>query len=358
VKAIVLVGGTGTRLRPLTLRTPKQMLPIIEQPMIERVLSGLARGGIEEAVLSLGYLPDAFMRAYPGGEAAGVHLTYAVEPEPYDTAGAVRFAADTAGIDDTFLVVNGDVLTDLDVSTLIDFHRSCGAEGTIRLYPVEDPSAFGVVDTDDDGRVRAFIEKPPAGEAPSDLINAGTYVFEPSVLERIAPGRRTSIERKTFPEMVADGVLFARADPAYWLDTGTPADFLAAHADLLNGKRPGPPCPGAYLVSPGVWATGTPGFDGEAVAPCFVGAGARIAPGARIEGSVVGRGAVVDAGAVVVSSVLMARTYVGVDARIEGSILGEGALIGEGCRLRPISVVGPEVEVEPGTVLDGQRIPA
>ena len=354
----MLVGGEGTRLRPLTLQTPKQMLPIIEQPMIERVLSGLARGGIEEAVLSLGYLPDAFMRAYPSGEAAGVRLTYAVEPEPYDTAGAVRFAADTAGIDGTFLVVNGDVLTDLDVSTLVDFHRSCGAEGTIRLYPVEDPSAFGVVDTDESGRVRAFVEKPPAGEAPSDLINAGTYVFEPSVLERIAPGRRTSIERKTFPEMVADGVLFARADPAYWLDTGTPADFLQAHADLLNGRRPGPPCPGAHLVSPGVWATGTPGFDGEAVAPCFVGAGARIAPGARVEGSVVGRGAVVDAGAVVVSSVLMARTYVGVDARVEGSILGEGALIGEGCRLGPISVVGPEVEVEPGTVLDGQRVPA
>jgi mannose-1-phosphate guanylyltransferase len=358
VRAIVLVGGEGTRLRPLTLGTPKQMLPIIEHPMIERVLAGLAMHGIDEAVLSLGYLPDAFRQAYPSGEAAGVRLLYAVEPEPYDTAGAVRFAADAAGIDDTFVVVNGDVLTDLDVSKLVDFHRSCGAEGTIRLYPVEDPSAFGVVDTDEAGRVRAFVEKPPAGEAPTNLINAGTYVFEPRVLERIPLGARTSIERKTFPEMVADGTLWAMADPAYWLDTGTPADFLQAHADLLNGKRPGPPCEGAHLVADGVWATGSPGLDGDAVAPCFVGAGARIAPGARVEGSVVGRGAVVDAGALVHGSVLMARTYVGVDARVEGSVLGDGALVGEGCQIRPISVVGPGVEIEPGTILDGQRVPA
>jgi mannose-1-phosphate guanylyltransferase len=358
VKAIVLVGGEGTRLRPLTLRTPKQMLPIIEQPMLERVLAGLATHGIDEAVLSLRYLPDAFLRAYPAGEAAGVRLTYAVEPEPYDTAGALRFAADVAGIDDTFLVMNGDVLTDLDLPGLIDFHRASGAEGTIRLYPVPDPSAFGVVDIEADGRVRQFVEKPPPGEAPTNLINAGTYVFEAGVLDRIPLGQRTSIERKTFPEMVADGTLFAKADPAYWLDTGTPADFLRAHADLLNGTRPGPPCPGAHLIAPGVWATGSPGLDGEAVAPCFVGAGARIAPGARVEGSVVGRGAVVDAGAVVVGSVLMARTYVGVDARVEGSVLGEDAMVGEGCHLRPISVIGPAVEIEPGTVLDGQRVPA
>lgn len=358
MQAIVLVGGEGTRLRPLTLETPKQMLDIIERPMIERVLAGLAEHGIDRAVLSLGYLPDAFTRAYPGGEAAGVHLTYAVEPEPLDTAGAVRFAAAAAGIDDTFVVVNGDVLTDLDVSRLVDFHRARGAEGTIRLYPVADPSAFGVVDTDDEGRVRAFVEKPSPGEAPTNLVNAGTYVFEPRVLERIGLGERTSIERKTFPEMVAEGVLWAMADPAYWLDTGTPADFLQAHFDLLSGARPGPPCPGAHLLSAGVWVTGSPSFDGEAVAPCFVGAGARIAPGARVEGSVVGRGSVVDAGAQVSGSVLMAGTYVGVDARVEGSIVGSGALVGAGCSLRPISVVGAGFEVEPETLVDGQRLPA
>jgi len=354
----VLVGGEGTRLRPLTLGTPKQMLPIIEHPMIERVLAGLGAHGVDEAVLSLGYLPDAFTRAYPSGEAAGVRLTYAVEPEPLDTAGAVRFAADAAGIDETFLVVNGDVLTDLDASTLVDFHRLHGAEGTIRLYPVADPSAFGVVDTDEVGRVRAFVEKPPAGQAPTNLINAGTYVFEPKVLERIPLGVRTSIERSTFPEMVHDGVLWAMADPAYWLDTGTPADFLQAHMDLLTGKRPGPPCAAAHLLAGGVWVTGSPTIEGDALAPSFVGAGARIASGARVEGSVIGRGSVVDAGAAVRGSVLMAATYVGVDARVDGSVLGDGAIVGEGCRLRPITVVGPGAEVAPGTVVDGQRVPA
>ena len=149
MRAVVLVGGEGTRLRPLTLTTPKQMLPVVEQPMIERVLAQLAKHGIDEAVLSLGYRPDAFINAYPHGSAAGVRLSYAVEPEPLDTAGAIRFAADHAGIEETFIVVNGDVLTDLDVTSVIDFHRSHGAEATITLTPVEDPSSYGVVPTDE-----------------------------------------------------------------------------------------------------------------------------------------------------------------------------------------------------------------
>ena len=185
VKAVVLVGGEGTRLRPLTLSTPKQMLPIVGVPMIERVLAYLRSHGVDEAILSLGYLPDAFMEAYPDGHAAGVRLTYAVEPEPLDTAGAVRFAAVHGKVDDTFVVVNGDVLTDLDLGSLIDFHRLSGAEGTIALHPVADPSSFGVVPTDEDGRVTAFVEKPPRDEAPTNQINAGTYVLEPSVLDRI-----------------------------------------------------------------------------------------------------------------------------------------------------------------------------
>lgn len=161
MKAVVLVGGEGTRLRPLTLSTPKQMLPIVGMPMIERVLAHLASHGVDEAVLSLGYLPDAFKEAYPQGRASGVKLTYAVESEPLDTAGAVRFAATYAGLNETFVVVNGDVLTDLDLTSLVAFHRERGAEGTIALHPVADPSAFGVVPTDSDGRVTAFVEKPP-----------------------------------------------------------------------------------------------------------------------------------------------------------------------------------------------------
>ena len=192
MRAVVLVGGFGTRLRPLTLTTPKQMLPLGHRPMIEWVVGHLADHGVDEAILSLGYKPDAFIEAFPDDLCNGVRITYAVEPEPLDTAGAIRFAALEAGIDDTFIVVNGDVLTDLDVDALVRFHRASGAEGTIHLTPVEDPSMFGVVPTDDDGRVIAFIEKPPRDEAPTNRINAGTYVLEPSVLDRIAGDRRVS----------------------------------------------------------------------------------------------------------------------------------------------------------------------
>ncbi len=176
-----------------------------------------------------------------------MHLTYAVEPTPLDTAGAIRFAARHAGIDETFVVVNGDVLTDADLSALVAFHRLREAEATIGLTPVDDPSAFGVVPTDDDGRVEAFIEKPPRDEAPTNLINAGTYVFEPSVLDRIPEGRRVSIERETFPALVKARTLFALGSDAYWLDTGTPDAYLRAHRDLLRGRRPGLPTPGAEL---------------------------------------------------------------------------------------------------------------
>ena len=249
MRAVVLVGGEGTRLRPLTYTVPKQMLPIVEQPMIERVIGHLADHGIEEAVLSLGYRPDAFMNAYPDDTIAGVHLAYAVEPEPRDTAGAIRFAARHCSVDETFVVVNGDVLTDSDLSALIDFHRLRGAEATIALTPMEDPSAFGVVPTDAQGRVLAFIEKPPRDEAPTNLINAGTYIFEPSVLDRIPPDVRVSVERETFPAMVEDGTLFAQGSDAYWLDTGTPDAYLRAHRDLILGRRDGPPAPAAELAA-------------------------------------------------------------------------------------------------------------
>lgn len=179
--AIVLVGGFGTRLRPLTNATPKQMLPIVNRPMIEHVLEHLAWHGITDAVLSLGFQPDTFRDAYPDGLCGSTSLHYAIEPEPLDTAGAIRFAAHAAGIDERVVVLNGDVLTDLDVTTLIERHETAGAEASIALHKVADPSAFGVVPTDQDGRVEAFVEKPPPGKAPTDLINAGTYVLEPSV---------------------------------------------------------------------------------------------------------------------------------------------------------------------------------
>ena len=209
MRAVVLVGGFGTRLRPLTASIPKPMLPVGHVPIIERLVVNLARGGVTEVTLALGFKPEPFIEAFPDGECAGVTLRYAVEPEPLDTAGAIRFAATEAGIDSTFVVANGDVLTDLDVSSLVEFHRGRGAEASIHLIGVPDPSAFGVVALDVAGRVERFVEKPAPGTAPSNLINAGTYVLEPSVLARIPAGQKVSIERATFPAVVADGGLYA-----------------------------------------------------------------------------------------------------------------------------------------------------
>ncbi|MCB1040474.1 MAG: NDP-sugar synthase [Acidimicrobiales bacterium] len=314
MKAVVLVGGFGTRLRPLTFTTPKQMLPILHRPMIEHVLEHLARHGISEAVLSMGYRPDAFADAYPDGICAGVEVHYAIEPEPLDTAGAIRFAALDAGIDERFVVVNGDVLTDLDIGALVDFHDAHGSEGTIALHQVEDPSAFGVVPTEADGRVIAFVEKPAREEAPTDLINAGTYVLEASVLDRIADGRKVSIEREVFPAMVADGVLYAMAGDTYWIDTGTPSKYLQSQLDLLDGVR-GEPVSGIHPT-------------------------ASIAADAKVSRSVVGPDVVIEAGAVVHDAVLLAGAHVGAGAVVDRAILGPRSSVGAGSRVDDLAVLG------------------
>ena len=327
----MLVGGFGTRLRPLTLTTPKQLLPVAGRPMIEGVLAHLARHGVDEVVLSLGYRPDAFIDAYPSSVCAGVRLVYAVEPEPMDTAGAIAFAARDAGLDDDrFLVVNGDVLTDFDVSALVAFHEAAGAEGTIYLTRVEDPSQFGVVPTDSSGRVLSFVEKPPRDEAPTDLINAGYYVLEASVLDRIPSGRRVNIERETFPAMVADGVLFALADDAYWIDVGTPERLLQASLDVLDGRR---------------------------AAVTAAHADARIDEGARVTRSVIGDGCHVAAGAVVEDSVLLPGAVVEQNAVVRGSIVGASAIVSSGSSILDLSVLGDCVRTKPGATLVGVRMP-
>ena len=356
MKAVVLVGGEGTRLRPLTLSSPKQMLPIVGVPMIERVLGHLAAHHVEEAVLSLGYLPDAFTAAYPEGRAAGVRLTYAVEPEPLDTAGAVRFAAASAGIGETFVVVNGDVLTDLDLTALVAFHRERSAEGTIALHPVADPSAFGVVPTDAEGRVTAFVEKPPRDEAPTNEINAGTYVLEPSVLGRIPAGGRVSIERETFPAMVRDGSLYARSDARYWLDTGTPAAYLEANFDFLERKRGPVVAPGLVDRGDGVLVEGESDIEGDVLGPSVVLSGCVVEPGARVERSILGRGSVVSTGAVVRDSVLMDGCHVAADATVAGSVMGPRSIVGQRADVRAVSVLGADAVVSSGTLVDGERV--
>ena len=324
MKAVVLVGGEGTRLRPLTLTTPKQMLPVGGRPMIERVIERLGQHGITDVVLSLGYKPDAFTRAYPDGRCAGLAMSYAVEPEPLDTAGAIAFAADQAGIDETFVVLNGDVLTGLDVGELIRFHRDRAAEATIALTPVEDPSRFGVVPTDSDGRVIAFIEKPPRDEAPTNLINAGTYVLEPSVLGRIPPGRRVSIERETFPSMVEDRGLFALASDADWVDAGTPATYLAAN--LRYASPPGPTV--------------------------------EVAASAEVVSSVIGECVTIGAGAVVRESVLFDGSVIGPRAEVRSSIIGAKAKLEKDSVVAGLAVIGDEAVVHEGDQIFGGGVPS
>ncbi len=359
MKAVVLVGGEGTRLRPLTYSVPKPLLPIANVPFLERQLSWLAGHGIDAVVLSLGYLPDAFVAHFPDGRYENMKLQYAVEDEPLGTAGGIRFAADFAGIDERFVVCNGDVLTALDLSSLVRFHDERGAEATIHLARVEDPSAFGVVPTYDDGEVKAFVEKPPREAAPTTWINAGTYVLEPSVLDRIPPDFTVSIERETFPAMLdARGRLYAQPSDAYWLDIGTPEKYLEAHADVLDGKLGLPPMAGAVEHRPGVWVEGAALIDDDAEIepPVLVGAGSTIDGGARVCRSVLGPRCRVSRDTDVDRSVLLAGARLAVGAQVQSSVVGSDAVIEAGAIADDQTVIGPGAVVAGGTRLSGARV--
>jgi len=284
VIAVILVGGFGTRLRPLTERVPKAMLPIANRPFLEHQLEHLAAHGVDRVILSCGYQPDA-IRAHFGDR-----VEYVVEDEPLGTGGAIAHAA--RGLTETFVACNGDVLTDLDLTALAARHRERGARMTLALHPVEDPSRYGVVVTDAAGAVTRFVEKPPPGTAPSDTINAGTYVVEPDVLELIPSGRAVSVEREIFPQLVGGG-LYAHAEPGRWRDIGTPESYLAANLEAM---------PPGGLVDPS----------------------ARIAPDAEVIDSVVGAGAEVGAGARVHRCVLLPAARIANRAILHNAVVDDG----------------------------------
>jgi mannose-1-phosphate guanylyltransferase len=330
MRAVVLVGGFGTRMRPLTNHVPKSMLPVGHEPMISRLVGRLVEGGVTDVTLALGFKAEPFLEAFLDGHCHGARLDYAVEPEPLDTAGAIRFAAEHSGIDDTFVVVNGDIITDLDVSTLLLAHRGSGAEATIHLTPVEDPSSFGIVQIDGDGRVERFVEKPPAGTMSSNLINAGSYVLEPSVIERVAPGRPASLEREVFPDLVERATLFAVATDDYWIDAGRPELYLRANLDLVNGCRPervDPIAPGALVDASAV------------ISQSLIGAGAVVEEGASVSGSVVLPGATIGRGARVERSIVMGR--VGPDAVVSDAVIGADGHVPAGTTLADARLPAP-----------------
>ena len=357
MKAVVLVGGEGTRLRPLTYSTPKPLLPIANQAFLERQLAWLAHHGVDEVVLSLGYLPDAFEAHFPDGRFGDLKLGYAVEDHPLGTAGAIRFAA--RGIEERIVVCNGDVLTTLDLDALVAFHDARSAEATIYLTQVADPSAFGVVPTRDDGEVVAFVEKPPKGVAPTDWINGGTYVLEPSALERIPERLTVSIERETFPRMLEEpGRLYAMTSDAYWIDIGTPEKYLQAHRDVLRAALGGSPAPGSRELAPGVWVQGTPDIhaDARVEAPALIGDAAVIDAGARVVGSVVGAGVVVGSGARLLRSVVHDDARLAEEAEAIDSVVGERAVLGAGAIASDHTIMGAGASLGAGARASGARI--
>lgn len=301
--AVVLVGGFGTRLRPLTNDIPKPLLPLGQRTILECLMSQLARGGVTDAVLALGFKPEPFLAAFPDARCAGVRLQYAIESSPLDTAGAIGFAARSVGLherNEAFVVANGDIVTDLSIASLIAQHHANvghGALATIHLTPVEDPSQFGVVQFDTSGTVSGFVEKPAPGTVTSRHVNAGTYVFESVVLRQLPGDAPLSVERVTFPALASSGELFAYPTDDYWLDAGRPDTYVRGNLDLINGVRR------EHDVA--------------------IHADARIHATAVVTNSVVGAGASIAAGAHVVDSVIFPNASIGERANVRSSaVLG------------------------------------
>ena len=332
MKALLLAGGFGTRLRPLTLTRPKPLLPIANRPHVDHVFDLLLRHGVDEVVLLTSYLADAFAPAIELAHSRGLEVQVTHEPEPLDTAGAIKNAEQLVG-GATFFVFNADVLTDADLGEALAFHRARQAQATIVLTPVDDPSAYGVVPTDDRGRVLGFIEKPAVGTAPTNLINAGIYILEPDVLDRIPAGRPWSAERQLFPELVASGAgLFATPTHSYWMDIGTPQKYLAANLDALAGRlrsAPRPATDGMVMVGAGAEIE-----QGATVRASCLGARARVERGARVERTVLLPGAVVSKGATVVDTIL------GEGARVAAGTHAVGLTVADGLEVAPEGVGG------------------
>jgi mannose-1-phosphate guanylyltransferase/phosphomannomutase len=369
LQAVILAGGFGTRLRPLTSTRPKPLIPFANEPFLLHTLRQLAANGFSEVVLSTMYLPEAFDELIPAAGKLGVEVVLSSEESPMGTSGAVKRLSHL--LDGTFLVLNGDILVDLDLRKLVALHRQRRAAATLALVRVPDPSAFGLVPMDADGRVQAFLEKPSAEEAwVTDLINAGVYVLEPSVLEHVPAGQPSSFERNLFPSLLAsDAPVYGYEVRGYWRDLGTPIAYLSAQADLLEGRL-GLPVNGTEHGRSQWFAEGAKIEEGAVLrGPVLVGSQARVesegrvfgpsvlgprttvAGGARVERSVLLAGARVERGAKVSDSIVGANVVVGTGAVVsDGAILGDGAVIEEGNLLAGGVRVAPGVHLPPGAI--------
>ncbi|MFI8005690.1 sugar phosphate nucleotidyltransferase [Streptomyces sp. NPDC086010] len=336
-EAILLVGGKGTRLRPLTVHTPKPMVPAAGVPFLTHQLARARAAGVEHIVLATSYLAEVFEPYFGDGSSLGLSIEYVTEDEPLGTGGAIRNVASrlASGPDEPVLVFNGDILTGLDIRALVASHAASGADVSLHLTRVDDPRAFGLVPTDATGRVTAFLEKPQTPEEiVTDQINAGAYIFRRSVIDTIPAGRPVSVERETFPGLLDSGAhLQGMVDSTYWLDLGTPQAFVRGSADLVLGRAPSPAVPGRCgerLVLP----TASVASDAKLTGGTVVGDGALIGEGARIAGSTVLAGAVVEPGAVITDSLVGAGARIGSRSILTGAVIGDGAQVGADNELR------------------------
>jgi mannose-1-phosphate guanylyltransferase len=319
MQALILAGGEGTRLRPLTYTTPKPVLPLAGRPHIAYVIDWLVRHGVDDVIISCGFLADGIRRALAELQ-PDVEIRYAEEPDPRGTAGAIRFAEDMLA--DRFLVLNGDILCDLDLTALVAQHESTGARATIALYPVADPTGYGLIHRHEDGEITEFLEKPEPEQIDTDEINAGAYLLERSVLDEIPPERAVSIESEVFPRLIGKGLYGIRLE-GYWIDIGTPERFLEANWDILERRvetAVADQLDDATMVGPGSEVSPA----AELKSPCVVGRDCRIGSGAVIERSVLLDGCVVEDGALVSNSILSSGVTVEGEAVVDGAVIGEG----------------------------------
>lgn len=350
LEAIMLVGGQGTRLRPLTISAPKPLLPTAGVPFLAHQLSRAAACGISHVVLATAYRAEMFAECFGDGSDFGLSMDYVFEPVPLGTAGGIRNAASLlrGSPDDPVVVLNGDILSSHDIAAQVDMHRKADAAVTLHLTEVDDPSRYGCVPTDGDGRVTAFLEKTP--DPVTNRINAGCYVFRRGVIDEIPEGRSVSVERETFPGLIADGAcVMGYAESAYWLDVGTPQAFVRGSCDLVLGHMPSDIIPGTTgerLILEG----GSAADDATVTGGTVVGKGAAISSGATVDGSVLFDDATIGTDAVVRDSIVGRGAAIGAGVVIEGAVIGDGAFVAPGNELANGIRVWPNIRVEPTSI--------
>lgn len=322
LKAVILVGGPGTRLQPLTFDTPKSVVPVMNRPFFEHTIAYLKQFGVEDIILTLNYLPDAIQSIFGDGTRYGVHLTYCLEEEPLGTAGAVKNTE--SNLDSTFIVLNGDIFTDMDLADMLARHREKKAIASISLSWVDNPGAFGVVETDDDSRVKRFIEKPPPGEETTNWINAGTYILEPEVLEYIPVNTHYMFERGLFPNLLDMGkAVYGYPLRGYWLDMGTPQKYFALNTDLLTAKTSSPLFPDFHNDSVSRDANVTIDNSAVIIPPVIIGSGSYIGPNVEIRGpAIIGRDCRIEKGASIDNTVLWDSVHVNAGAVLCNCVIG------------------------------------